>query len=100
MKRIKYFLFIIVLAYNTFASCQPITVGLSKSLPPFSSIDASNHYFGFCVEIINEICKRLHETCQYRPVALGNQINELVKRNIDITFSPAPIPSIQPQDIL
>jgi ABC-type amino acid transport substrate-binding protein len=70
---------------------NPIIVGVSKSTPPFSAADAGNHYFGFCIDIINEVCKRINEPCEYKPISFENQISSLNSGLIDITFSPSPI---------
>ncbi|KTC91400.1 ABC transporter arginine-binding protein 1 precursor [Fluoribacter dumoffii] len=76
---------------------QSIMVGVSKFAPPFSAADTSNHYFGFCIDIMNEICKRLNETCEYKAVTLQDQMDNLNSGNIDITFPPYPIPNIGAQ---
>ena len=100
MKLLRHILFLIILTSYTFAYSTPIVVGVSKSAPPFSAVDGSNHYFGFCVDLMNELCKRLHETCQYKPVTLNNQMDALASGDIDITFTPAPIPQTISQNYI
>lgn len=100
MKLLRHTLFLIILTSNTFAYSTPVVVGVSKSAPPFSAVDGSNHYFGFCVDLMNELCKRLHETCQYKPVTLNNQMDTLASGDIDITFTPAPIPQTVSQNYI
>ncbi|KTD42901.1 transporter substrate-binding domain-containing protein [Legionella parisiensis] len=94
MKLLRHILFLVVLlAGNTPAYTNSIFVGVSRSAPPFSAVDGSNHYFGFCIDLMNEICKRLNTTCEYKPVTMLNQMDELNSGNIDLTFPPGPIPA-------
>ncbi|MGL5742929.1 MAG: transporter substrate-binding domain-containing protein [Legionella sp.] len=96
MKLIKQIIFIALLMGNVLAyGNPPIVVGVSKFAPPFSAVDTSNHDFGFCVDLINELCKRLNETCKYTPVAFDNLMDKLDDVSVDITFSPSPISQIE-----
>lgn len=92
MKLVRNILFFLLLAGNTLAFSDKIIVGVSNSAPPFSAVDGSNHYFGFCVDLMNEICKRLNEICEYKSITPKNQIDELNAGNLDVTFPPSPIP--------
>ncbi|CAM2734055.1 arginine-binding periplasmic protein [Legionella steigerwaltii] len=92
MKLLRYTLFLFILVSNTLAYGDPIVIGVSKSAPPFSAVGGGNHYFGFCIDLMNEICKRLNETCEYKPITIRNQMDTLNSGGIDITFPPSPIP--------
>ncbi|STY31668.1 arginine-binding periplasmic protein [Legionella wadsworthii] len=92
MKLVQKILFIILITSNTLAFSDNIIVGVSNSAPPFSAVDGSNHYFGFCVDLMNEICKRLNDTCEYKPITIQNQMDELNAGKLDVTFLPSPIP--------
>ncbi|QMT61807.1 transporter substrate-binding domain-containing protein [Legionella sp. PC997] len=92
MKRVRHILFFILLVITPLAYSNTVIVGVSKSAPPFSAIDGSNHYFGFCIDLMDEICKRLNITCEYKPVTMKNQLAILNAGDIDITFPPSPIP--------
>lgn len=89
---VRHILFFILLTGNPLAYSDSISVGVSKSAPPFSAVDGSNHYFGFCIDLMDEICKRLNETCEYKPITMKNQMDELNSGRLDITFPPGPIP--------
>ena len=91
MKLIRRVIFIVLLTSSVFAYSNTIVVGVTKSAPPFSSVDTNNHYFGFCIDIMNNLCKRINATCKYKPIPLENQLNALNTGDIDITFSPSPI---------
>ncbi|WP_131795539.1 transporter substrate-binding domain-containing protein [Fluoribacter gormanii] len=98
MKLVRHFLFVILFMSTTLAYSNSIIVGVSKSAPPFSAVDGSNHYFGFCIDLMNEICKRLNVVCEYKPVTIKNQIDQLNAGSIDITFPPSPIPQTTSQN--
>ncbi|HHT0593521.1 TPA: transporter substrate-binding domain-containing protein [Legionella anisa] len=101
MKLLRHILFLIVLLLgNSLAYSDSIVVGVSRSAPPFSAVDGNNHYFGFCVELMNEICNRLHATCEYKAITMKNQMDELNSGNIDLTFPPGPIPSTASQNYI
>ena len=94
MKLVRHILFFILLVVvgTPLAYSNTIIVGVSKSAPPFSAVDGSNHYFGFCIDLMNEMCNRLHINCEYKPVTMKNQMDELNAGDIDVTFPPSPIP--------
>ncbi|WP_454785955.1 transporter substrate-binding domain-containing protein [Legionella sp. WA2024007413] len=96
MKLIKQLVFIILLASSFFAYSSPLTVGVLKFAPPFSSTDIDNHYFGFSVDLMDEICKRIATDCIYKPTDLDSQFRDLNTGFIDITFLPSPLPSTEP----
>ncbi|QLZ70719.1 arginine ABC transporter substrate-binding protein [Legionella sp. PC1000] len=99
MKLLRHILFLVVLLVgNSLAYGDSITVGVSRSAPPFSAVDGHNHYFGFCIELMNEICKRLNVACEYKAITMQNQMDELNSGNIDLTFPPGPIPAATSQN--
>ncbi|WP_131778441.1 transporter substrate-binding domain-containing protein [Legionella bozemanae] len=101
MKLLRHILFLVVLLTgNSPAYSDSIIVGVSRSAPPFSAVDGSNHYFGFCIDLMNEICKRLNVTCEYKPVTMLNQMDELNSGNLDLTFPPGPIPADASQNYI
>lgn len=92
MKLIKYLVFITLLVTSLFAYANPFTIGILKFAPPFSSVDTNNHYFGFSVDLMNEICKRINEPCVYKATDFETQLNDLQTGTIDVTFLASPIP--------
>lgn len=100
MKCIKSIMFSAMMTSSLFSHSTPIVVGVSKTDPPFSAVDASNHYFGFCIDLINEICKRLNEPCQYKAMQVDKQIEQLNNGEFDITFSPSPVSDTETQNYM
>ncbi|PWY56477.1 ABC transporter substrate-binding protein [Legionella qingyii] len=95
MKLFRHIVFITLLASSLFAYGSPLVVGVLKFAPPFSSTDSDNHYFGFSVDLMDEICNRIATTCIYKPTDLDSQFKDLDSGYIDITFLPSPLPSTQ-----
>lgn len=78
-----------------------LIVGVLDFAPPFvSKISNGNHYTGFCIDLMDQICKRLDESCQYKSTSLDGQINDLRQGIIDITFLPSPITTTDDKDYL
>ncbi|AWN73864.1 transporter substrate-binding domain-containing protein [Legionella anisa] len=98
MKLIKYIVFITLLFNSFFAYCDQLIVGVLKFAPPFASQDANNHYFGFSIDLMNEICKRINATCTYKGTDLNSQFKDLNDGVIDITTLPSPISSTELDD--
>lgn len=89
----KLIFFLLLFIGNIFAYAAPLQIGVVAFAPPFSSaIGSNNQYYGFCIDLINEICTRLQETCQYKLTDLGQkQLNDLRQGIIDVTFLTSPV---------
>lgn len=93
----KRFVFIILLISNWIVYCAPIKVGVLQFAPPFSAkSDASNHYYGFVIELMNTICRRLHESCEYVAIPSNGELYGLDNHVFDITFTPSPMTASLP----
>ncbi|KTD11949.1 amino acid binding protein [Legionella gratiana] len=91
MKLIRHIIFFTLLMSSICAFSTTVKVGVVKFLPPFSSVDTSNHYFGFCIDLLNEVCKRINETCEYIAIAPQSILDELEKGAVDISLTSTPI---------
>ncbi len=76
---------------SIFTYSGTVIVGVGKFAPPFSAVDTSNHYFGFCIDLINELCKRMNDTCEYKSIMDEGIEGSLVKGLVDVSLSPTPI---------
>lgn len=98
MKLLRHFVFITLLMNSIFAYCTQLIVGVLKFAPPFSSSDNSNHYFGFSIDLMNEICKRMNVTCTYKATDFNKQFDDLNDGVIDITTLPRPLSTVEPEN--
>lgn len=89
----KLILLVVLCLGNICAHAKPLQVGVVNFAPPFSSvIGNSNHYYGFCIDLMDELCARIQETCQYKTTELGQkQLEDLRQGIIDITFLTSPV---------
>ena len=88
----KKIVFIILLVSNFFAYSSTINVGVLEFAPPFSSLSGDkNHYFGFTIDLMDEICMRLHTQCSFKAATVGEQITLLNEGTVDVSFIPIPI---------
>lgn len=92
MKYIKNVIFLFLFLSSIQAYGNPITVGITKFAGPFVRSDVDNHYFGFSIDIINEICKRIQEQCEFKSVTTELLLDQLIKGDVDITITSTPIP--------
>ncbi|HAT8178950.1 TPA: transporter substrate-binding domain-containing protein [Legionella pneumophila] len=89
MKRI---VFILLFISNFLVYSESLKVGILQFAPPFSSkSDKSNHYYGFVIDLMNRICNRLQEKCEYIPIPKEGELKGLEQGIFDIVFSSTPI---------
>ncbi|MCE0723262.1 MULTISPECIES: transporter substrate-binding domain-containing protein [Legionella] len=100
MKLIRQIVFITLLFHGIFAYSDQLIVGVLKFAPPFSSADVDNHFFGFSIDLMNEICKRINATCTFKGTDLNSQFKDLNDGVIDITTLPSPISSTESGDYI
>lgn len=90
----KILVFISLFIFNIVAYSGTINVGVLKFAPPFSSFTGDgNHYYGFVIDLMGNICLRINEKCTYKAVKAGAQFDSLKQETIDISFIPVPIAS-------
>ncbi len=85
--------FIMMLLVSTFSFSRSLTVGVGVSGPPIvERINTAQgpYYFGFCIDLMNNICKRIGETCTYYEITLNNQFELLNKGKIDLLILTKP----------
>ncbi|MCL9684518.1 transporter substrate-binding domain-containing protein [Legionella maioricensis] len=88
----KALVFIILLISNTFAYSDTLKVGVLKFAPPFSSLAGDGkHFFGFTIDLMDNICQRIQAECSYVSTTVDQHGNALQQGLIDVSFIPVPI---------
>ena len=65
-----------------------ILIGVSTDNPPFSiQSDGKNHFYGFEIDLMNEICNRIKVKCEYKPVIVSEITSELSSGHIDLAIA-------------
>lgn len=80
------------------AQPAPLIIGVAASYPPLSTqADKKSHFFGFEIDLMNEICNRLKITCEYRPIIVSKIMPALATGKLDLAMAaivrPTAIPS-------
>ncbi len=90
----KALVFIILFISNIFVYGNSLKVGILNFAPPFSSLAGDgNHYFGFTIDLMDNICQRLQIECNYVSTTIDEHGNSLQQGLIDVSFIPVPIPT-------
>jgi ABC-type amino acid transport substrate-binding protein len=88
----KALVFIILFISNVLAYSDIIKVGVLEFAPPYSSLAGDGkHFFGFTIDLMDNICQRLQAECSYVSTTLDQHGNSLQQGVIDVSFVPVPI---------
>lgn len=64
---------------------QTLSIGITGDNPPFNArIDQRNHFYGFDVELMDEICKRMGVHCNYIAMSLSELFVAVESNRIDV----------------
>ncbi|KTD47553.1 transporter substrate-binding domain-containing protein [Legionella quateirensis] len=92
---------IILLCSTVIVYSAPINVGVMGFAPPFStSTDGGKSFYGFHIDLMNELCKRSKLKCAYKATKLADQIKSLNQGTIDLVFSAIPIEKTSTVDFI
>lgn len=95
-KKVRGFVFIIFCLISNLSFSSPLKVGVGVSGPPIVEKVITNqgpHYFGFCIDLMDNICKRIGKACTYSEVTLNNQFDLLDNGKIDLLILTRPYTS-------
>jgi ABC-type amino acid transport substrate-binding protein len=102
----KLIIFLALFILNTLSYGKALQIGVVNFAPPFSSATAtstnnSKHFYGFCIDLMDELCTRIQENCQYKETELGKkQLDDLRDGLIDITFLTSPVSDTNDKDYI
>ena len=97
----KQLLFLFLL-FQVFASeAQILKVGTMRENPPFSSTsDQKGNLFGFDIDIMGEVCKRMKVTCHFSSGLYPDLFTTLLEHKVDVSIGGIVITVQQEQDFL
>lgn len=87
---------LMMMLITTLSFATPLKVGVGISGSPIVEKVQTNqgsYYFGFCIDLMNNICKRIGATCTYHDITLENQFELLNKGTIDLLILSTPYQS-------
>lgn len=80
---------------------EPLIVGIRGYNPPFAvKADEKNHFFGFEIDIMSDICKRIQATCTYRALKFTEVFAELLSKHINVAITSISITDERRKDFL
>ena len=89
----KLFLITWIVCTNINAT-QTIIVGIAAGNPPLSYLVSSkNHFYGFEVDLMSDICRRIDVTCEFKPVVVSTIANEIHSGTINFAIAAITLPS-------
>lgn len=96
---IRRLLLLFLMAPLSFA--QSITIATTADNPPFSSkADAKNHFYGFDLDIMGEICKRIKIECKYKALMLDELYPAVNNQQVDLAIASIIITPDREEDYL
>lgn len=80
---------------------QTLNIGSTTFNPPFNSLaDVKNHFYGFDVDIMGEICRRIKQRCQFKPAIFNNLFTQISSKKIDLAIASIIITASRKQKFL
>jgi ABC-type amino acid transport substrate-binding protein len=74
---------ILLFCINSVCFSQTLRIGILKFNPPFEVQSGPNDYFGFDVDIIAEVCKRINLECELVSMPFSKLFDALAANRID-----------------
>ncbi len=69
-----------------FAENPPLRVALTPFAPPFVMQTNTQQFYGFDIEVIEYVCKKLERRCEYIPMTFNQLIPALVEGKADVAI--------------
>jgi ABC-type amino acid transport substrate-binding protein len=98
MRGIKFlgYLLSLILAFSSTSYAKTYVIGVDQINPPMSTrTDNADHFIGFEIDIMDEICSRLKMDCTYQAVRANQIITNLELKKIDFAIDSIIIPKFR-----
>lgn len=97
----KKLIFLLLLLAIPLSEARPLLIGTTTQNPPFNSLaDNRNHFYGFDIDIMTEICRRIHQTCTYSPMVFNKLFSALKAEQIDLAVAAIIITQSREEEFL
>lgn len=97
MKQI--FCFLLLFSLQSYAGS--LIVGTAPNNPPFSMMaDQKGNFYGFDIDIMGEICKRISYECKFKPFVYNDLFAQLKAGKIDLAIAAVLITDFRQQNFL
>ncbi|KTD32246.1 arginine ABC transporter substrate-binding protein [Legionella nautarum] len=92
--------FILLILLTVELRAQSLTIGMVAYDPPFSMNADKNHFFGFDIELMTELCKQIKVQCQFKPMLFNALFTDLNAGKIDLAIAAITITNERQQSFL
>lgn len=76
------------LAFNlSWAQDEPLKIGTETFSPPFVTIGAGGHAYGFDADMMQMLCHSMKKTCQFKPMPFNKLIGSTARGEVDMAVS-------------
>jgi len=88
MAIMKPFLLLVTLLFLPLTQALSLKIGVMPNNPPLSTlIDKKNHFSGFEISLMQEICLRIKEPCSFKAVIMKQIQPALMEQKIDLAIA-------------
>ncbi|RAP37589.1 hypothetical protein B1207_05300 [Legionella quinlivanii] len=78
----------VLLLFSSVLHAETLTVGTLPYAPPFEmAADKSNHFFGFDIDIMEEVCRRIQADCQFIPMTFEQLMVKTYSGEISLSIA-------------
>ncbi len=70
---------------------QSLTIGILVTPPYAVYAGTDKQYFGFTIDLMDNICRQIQAKCTYKPLQLNTELDALQNGTVDLAFTPIPI---------
>ncbi|MCE3045502.1 transporter substrate-binding domain-containing protein [Legionella sp. 16cNR16C] len=78
----------VLLLFSSVLHAETLTVGTLPYAPPFEmAADKSNHFFGFDIDIMEEVCRRIQADCQFIPMTFEQLMVKTYSGEINLSIA-------------
>ena len=78
---------ILTLFFNQLLFAQKLIIGTLAFYPPFVTLADKQHFYGFDIDIMQEICKRLQTECTFKAIQFSELFPSLAAKKIDLAVA-------------
>ena len=94
-------LLLLSLLFFSFTNAEPLRVGSLAYDPPFAvEADKQGHFFGFEIDIMLEVCRRIQANCSFLPLTFPEIFTSLMANQIDLGLASISITEDRQQTFL
>ncbi|KTC75340.1 arginine ABC transporter substrate-binding protein [Legionella birminghamensis] len=84
----KKFALAILLLFSSVLQAETLTVATLPYAPPFEmAADKSDHFFGFDIDIMEEICRRIQAYCKFMPMTFEQLMVRTYTGNVNLAIA-------------